>query len=38
MSCETFDIKEACKSVGCSWRADSFWERFTDWIKGIFGG
>jgi len=37
MSCETFDIKESCLAIGCSWRADSIFERFIDWIKGIFG-
>ena len=31
-------IKDICIALGCTWRADSFWERFADWIKGIFGG
>jgi len=36
-SCESFEEKGFCKFYSCSWTYYSFWERFIDWIKSLFG-
>lgn len=37
ISCESFEFRDECKLSGCSWKADSLWEAFTSWLKGLFG-
>jgi hypothetical protein len=36
-SCNQLELKEYCKAAKCHWKSDSLWERFTDWVKGVFG-
>lgn len=38
VSCEIITDKDTCNLYECSWRADSVWERFTDWFRNLFGG
>jgi hypothetical protein len=34
----TLQMRDRCNFFpDCHWRADSFWERLTDWVKSIFG-
>lgn len=37
VSCASFNTKDTCDFIGCKWKANSIFERFLDWIKGIFG-
>jgi len=36
VSCNVIGDGEICENYGCSWRADSIWERFKSWLGILF--
>jgi hypothetical protein len=37
IQCNNLEYKDYCKFFKCSWKANNIFERFADWVKGIFG-